>query len=192
TFMARAGIFDDLDAAFCWHPHVVNEVWTHSSLATVQAYFRFKGRAAHASAAPHLGRSALDAVELMNVGVNYMREHMPSDARVHYSITNSGGNAPNVVQAFAESLYLVRSPQIDDVQRLFERVKKIAEGAALMTETSVAVQITDATSNVLPNRALQEAMYDNMRRLGPPAFDATDIAFAQEMQSNALTAQDIL
>jgi len=139
TFMARAGLFDDLDAAFCWHPSVVNEVQTASSLACIQAYFRFRGRAAHAAAAPHVGRSALDAVELMNVGVNYMREHMPSDARVHYATTNTGGNAPNVVQAFAETLYLVRSPHLPDTERLFERVKKIAEGAALMTETSVSV-----------------------------------------------------
>jgi len=192
TFMARAGLFHDLDAAFCWHPSVVNEVQTNSSLACIQAYFRFRGRAAHAAAAPHVGRSALDAVELMNVGVNYMREHMPSDARVHYATTNTGGSAPNVVQAFAESLYLVRSPHLPDAERLFERVKRIAEGAALMTETSVAVQITDATSNVLPNKALQEAMYENMRRLGPPAFDEADLAFAQKLQKDALTEEEIL
>ncbi|MBM6594065.1 M20 family metallopeptidase [Microvirga pudoricolor] len=192
TFMARHGSFDDVDAAFSWHPSVVNEVQTTSSLATVQAYFRFKGRAAHAAAIPHLGRSALDAVELMNVGVNYMREHMPSDARVHYSITNTGGDAPNVVQAYAESLYLVRSPELADAQKLFERVKRIAEGAALMTETSVSVQITDATSNVLPNKALQGAMYENMRRLGPPAFDAADRAFAEKLQRASLTDEDIL
>lgn len=192
TFMARAGLFDDLDAAFCWHPHVVNEVQTTSSLACIQAYFRFKGRASHAAASPHLGRSALDAVELMNVGVNYMREHMPSDARVHYAITNTGGDAPNVVQAAAESLYLVRSPHLPDAERLFERVRKIAEGAALMTETSVSVQITDATSNIVPNRALQEAMYENMRRLGGPGFDAGDLAFAQTLQKAALTPEDIL
>jgi aminobenzoyl-glutamate utilization protein B len=192
TFMARIGAFDDLDAAFCWHPHVINEVSTTSSLAIVQAYFRFKGRAAHAAAVPHLGRSALDAVELMNVGVNYMREHMPSDARIHYSITNAGGDAPNVVQAYAESLYLVRSPQLADAQRLFERVKKVADGAALMTETSVTVQITDATSNVLPNTALQEAMYENMKRLGPPAFDESDFAFAENLQKASLSADDIL
>ncbi|MGO4571019.1 M20 family metallopeptidase [Microvirga sp. 2TAF3] len=191
TFMARAGLFDDLDAAFCWHPNVINEVSTTSSLACVQAYFRFKGRAAHAAASPHLGRSALDAVELMNVGVNYMREHMPSDARVHYATTNTGGIAPNVVQAYAESLYLVRSPHLPDAMTLFERVKKIAEGAALMTETSVEVQITDATSNIVPNKALQEAMYENMRRLGPPAFDAADTAFADKLQKAALTAADI-
>ena len=191
TFMARAGCFDDLDAAVSWHPSIVNQVQTTSSLATVQAYFRFKGRAAHAAAIPHLGRSALDAVELMNVGVNYMREHMPSDARVHYSITNTGGDAPNVVQAFAESLYLVRSPELADAQKLFERVSKIAEGAALMTETSVSVQITDATSNVLPNRALQEAMYDNMQRLGAPAFDEADYAFAAALRQAALTEEDV-
>jgi aminobenzoyl-glutamate utilization protein B len=191
TFMARIGAFDDLDAALSWHPSVVNEVCTTSSLATVQAYFRFTGRAAHAAAIPHLGRSALDAVELMNVGVNYMREHMPSDARVHYSITNTGGNAPNVVQAFAESLYLVRSPELADAQKLFERVKKIAEGAALMTETTVAVQITDATSNVLPNKALQAAMYENMIRLGPPDFDAQDEAFAERLRAASLTSEDI-
>jgi aminobenzoyl-glutamate utilization protein B len=191
TFMARAGCFDDLDAAVSWHPSIVNQVQTTSSLATVQAYFRFKGRAAHAAAIPHLGRSALDAVELMNVGVNYMREHMPSDARVHYSITNTGGDAPNVVQAYAESLYLVRSPELADAQKLFERVSRIAEGAALMTETSVSVQITDATSNVLPNRALQEAMYDNMKRLGAPAFDEADYAFAEALRRAALTDEDV-
>jgi aminobenzoyl-glutamate utilization protein B len=192
TFMARAGAFDDLDAAVSWHPSVVNEVQTTSSLATVQGYFRFRGRAAHAAAIPHLGRSALDAVELMNVGVNYMREHMPPDARVHYAITNAGGDAPNVVQAYAESLYLVRSPELADAQRLFERVRRIAEGAALMTETAVEVQITDATSNVLPNKALQEAMYENMKRLGPPAFDEDDYAFAAALRKNALTDEDVL
>jgi len=192
TFMARAGLFDDLDAAFCWHPHVVNEVSTTSSLACIQAYFRFKGRASHAAAAPELGRSALDAVELMNVGVNYMREHMPSDARVHYAVTNTGGDAPNVVQAYAESLYLVRSPHLPDVERLFERVKRIAEGAALMTETSVSVQITDATSNIVPNKALQEAMYENMRRLGGPGFDEADYAFAEKLRKAALTDEEVL
>jgi aminobenzoyl-glutamate utilization protein B len=192
TFMARAGLFHDLDAAFCWHPSVVNEVQTTSSLACIQAYFRFRGRASHAAAAPHVGRSALDAVELMNVGVNYMREHMPSDARVHYAVTNTGGDAPNVVQAYAESLYLVRSPHLPDAERLFERVKKIAQGAALMTETNVSVQITDATSNVVPNKALQEAMYENMKRLGPPPFDAADFAFAEKLRKAALTEEDIV
>jgi aminobenzoyl-glutamate utilization protein B len=111
---------------------------------------------------------------------------------VHYAVTNTGGDAPNVVQAYAESLYLVRSPHLPDAERLFERVKKIAQGAALMTETSVAVQITDATSNIVPNKALQEAMYENMRRLGPPAFDEADLAFAGDLQKTALTDEEIL
>lgn len=192
TFMARAGLFDDLDAAFCWHPNVVNEVSTTSSLACIQAYFRFCGRASHAAASPHVGRSALDAVELMNVGVNYLREHMTSDSRVHYAVTNTGGDAPNVVPARAESLYLVRSPHLPDAERLFERVKKIAEGAALMTETTVSAHITDVNSNVLPNKVLQEVMYENMRRLGPPAFDEADVAFAEKLQKTALTDEEIL
>ncbi|MER9826557.1 M20 family metallopeptidase [Mesorhizobium sp. M0115] len=192
TYMARAGLFDDLDVAFCWHPHVVNEVSATSSLAAIGAYFRFRGRASHAAASPHRGRSALDAVELMNVGVNYMREHMPSDARVHYAVTNTGGEAPNVVQAYAESIYSVRSPHLPDAERLFARVKKIAEGAALMTETSLTVQITGACSNMVPNKALQEVMYENMHRLGPPAFDEADYAFANELRRAALTDDDLL
>lgn len=192
TFMARAGVFDDLDAAFCWHPAVLNEVLTKSANAAIGARFRFKGRASHAAASPHLGRSALDAVELMNIGVNYMREHMPSDARVHYAITNTGGDAPNVVQAFAESIYSVRSPHLPIAERLFARVKKIAEAAAMMTDTSMTVQIIGGCSNVLPNKALQDVMYENMRRLGPPAFDEADLAFAEEIREAALTEDDVL
>lgn len=192
AYMARAGAFDDLDAAFCWHPAVVNEVLTKSTNAAIWARFSFTGRAAHAAADPHLGRSALDAVELMNVGVNYMREHMPSNARVHYAITNAGGEAPNVVQAYAESAYSVRSPNLQDAERVFARVKKIAEGAALMTETSVKVQISGGYSNVLPNKALHEIMYENMRRVGPPAFDDADYEFAKELRRMALTDEDVL
>lgn len=191
TFMARMGAFDDLDAAFSWHPSVVNEVQTMSCLASLQVYFRFRGRASHAAATPHLGRSALDAVELMNVGVNYLREHMPPQARVHYSIPHPGGEAPNVVQAYAASLYLIRSPQLAEMEKLFERVKKIAEGAALMTETSLEVEITDACSNVLPNKVLQQAMYDNMQHLGPPPFDEEDYAFARRMREAAFTPEDV-
>ncbi|WP_192385802.1 M20 family metallopeptidase [Mesorhizobium silamurunense] len=192
AFMARAGAFNDLDAAFCWHPAVVNEVLTKSSNAAKWARFSFTGRAAHAAADPHLGRSALDAVELMNVGANYLREHMPSDARVHYSIINAGGEFPNVVQAYAESSYSIRSPTLQDAERVFARVKKIAEGAALMTETSVKVQITGGYSNVLLNKALYEVMYENMRRIGPPPFDTADYEFAKELRKTALSDDDVL
>lgn len=193
TFMARDGLlFDDLDAAFCWHPNVVNIVQTASSLACIQARFRFTGAASHAAISPHLGRSALDAVELMNVGVNYMREHMPSDARVHYAVVDAGGDAPNVVQANAESLYLVRSPHLRQAERLFERVRRIAEGAALMTETTVEMRIVDANSNVLPNTVLQDAMYENMKRLRGPGFDEMDHAFAGRLRKAALTEEEML
>ncbi|RVO20339.1 M20 family metallopeptidase [Sinorhizobium meliloti] len=192
TYMTRAGVFDDLDVALCWHPHVVNEVHSTSSLAAIGVYFRFRGRATHAAASPHMGRSALDAVELMNVGVNYMREHMPSDARVHYAVTNTGGDAPNVVQAYAESIYSVRSPHLSDAQQLLERVKKIAHGAALMTETSVEVQIAGGSANVMPNRVLQEIMVENMRRIGPPAFEEADYSFAKKLRELTLSDEEAL
>ena len=191
TYMARAGAFDDLDAAFCWHPCVYNAVMSSSTLANVQAYFRFNGRAAHAAMSPQIGRSALDAVELMNVGINYMREHMPSDARVHYAITQTGGISPNVVQASAEALYLIRAPKLGDVRNLFERVRKIAEGAALMTETKVEMIFDRATSNILPNRALEEAMHGEFAQLGAPDFDAADFDFADRLRTAALTDEDV-
>lgn len=192
TFMAREGVFNDLDVALCWHPYVVNEVMNTADNAAIGVRFRFTGRAAHAATDPHLGRSALDAVELMNVGVNYMREHMPVHARVHYAITNAGGEAPNVVQAIAESMYSIRSPQLRDAERLVARISKIAEAAAMMTETSVDVQVVEACSNVLINRVLQEAMYENMCRIGPPPFEAGDYKFASELRKAALTEDDIL
>src|SRR6266702_556357 len=141
TFMVRDGAFDDVDVAISWHPSSFCEVMPASTLANTRIDFTFTGRAAHAAVAPHLGRSALDAVELMNVGVNYMREHMPSDARIHYAMLDAGGIAPNVVQATAKVRYLIRARNLPELNRLIERVKKIAEGAALMTETSVKATV---------------------------------------------------
>lgn len=183
AFMARSGAFADVDAALSWHPSPFNTTLCARSLANVQAFFRFRGRAAHAAECPEFGRSALDAVELMSVGVQYMREHMPSEARIHSAITQTGGISPNVVQANAEVLYLVRSPEIDDVWTLFERVKEIAGGAAMMTGTAVEVEIDRACSNLLPNTALESAMNANLVRFGPPPFDAEDYAFADRIQA---------
>ncbi len=137
AFMARAGAFGDVDVAISWHPSSFSGVNPAASLANTRIDFSFHGRASHAAAAPHLGRSALDAVELMSVGVNYMREHMPANARVHAAILDAGGIAPNVVQAFAKVRYLVRASTLPELTRLIERVRKIADGAALMTETRV-------------------------------------------------------
>jgi aminobenzoyl-glutamate utilization protein B len=190
TFMARDGIFDDLDVAFCWHAATFNGVMAVRSLANIQVYFRFKGRAAHAAGAPHLGRSALDAVELTNVGVNYLREHMPLDCRVHYAVTNSGGISPNVVQANAEVLYLVRAPDVEKAKALYERVCKVAQGAAMMTETELQIEIDKACSDTLPNAALEMSLYENLKLMGPVPFDEADQAFAGEIQKS-LTEEHI-
>src|SRR5499427_496047 len=190
AFMVRAGAFDDVDIAITWHPSAFCEVADAVSLANTRIDFSFAGRASHAAAAPHLGRSALDAVELMNVGVNYMREHMPSDARIHYAMLDGGGIAPNVVQATAKVRYAVRARNLPGMWPLIERVKKIASGAALMTETQVDVNVVSAVSNLLGNTPLEEAMQRQMERLGPPPFDAADRKYAVEIQAT-LTQEDI-
>jgi aminobenzoyl-glutamate utilization protein B len=189
-FMVRAGEFDDVDIAISWHPSAFNRVDDAMSLANMRIDFAFRGRAAHAAAAPHLGRSALDAVELMNVGVNYMREHMPSDARIHYALLDAGGVAPNVVQATAKVRYLIRARDLAGMHALIGRVRKIADGAALMTETTVTTKVVSAVSNLLGNTPLEEAMQRQLDRLGPPPFDAADRKYAAEIQGT-LTQEDI-
>lgn len=184
AFMARDGVFDGLDVALTWHPGDVNEVATGSSLANVQLYYRFKGVAAHAAAVPHLGRSALDAVELLNVGVNFLREHVIPERRMHYAITNPGGYSPNVVQANAEVLYLLRAPKNSQVQEILKRVNKIAQGAALMTETEVEIDFVKACSNTVPNFALEDVVYEKMQEIGAPKFTAEEEKFAREIQAN--------
>ncbi len=190
SFMVRAGCFDDVDIAITWHPMSFAGVNDALSLANTRIDFSFVGRASHAAAAPHLGRSALDAVELMNVGVNYMREHMPSDARVHYAMINGGGVAPNVVQAQATVRYAVRARDLVEMDALVARVKKVAEGAALMTETRVEMKTISAVSNLMANGPLEAAMHRNFERLGPPPFDAADRAFADEIRAT-LSPEDI-
>ncbi len=182
TFMVRAGLFADVDAALTWHPAPFNGVRSTNNLAVLEYYYRFKGIAAHAANAAHLGRSALDAVELMNVGVNFLREHMPQDCRVHYAITDTGGRAANVVQAQAEVLYLIRAPEMRQALDLAVRVEKVARGAAMMTETDVEIVFDTASTNLLPNITLETAMHEHMVALGPIAFDDADLAFARSIQ----------
>lgn len=190
AFMVRAGAFKDADIAISWHPHNFWEVTPPLSLANTRADFVFTGRAAHAAAHPHLGRSALDAVELMSVGVNYMREHMPSDARVHYALLDTGGIAPNVVQAHARVRYSIRAIDLPGMLELVERVRKIAEGAALMTETTMEMRIISAVSNILGNTPLEKLMQGILEDLGPPHFDDADKAYASAIRKT-LSAQDI-
>lgn len=190
AFMVRDGLFEDVDLAISWHPATFTAVNKPNSLANTRIDFTFHGKASHAAAAPELGRSALDAVELMNIGVNYMREHMPDDARIHYAYLDAGGVAPNVVQHRATVRQLIRARDLPGMRSLLERVKKIADGAALMTETTVNAKVFTGVSNLLGNRPLEEAMQAELERLGPVAFDADDAAFAREIQKT-LTAEDI-
>src|SRR5436309_13400557 len=190
TFMVRAGCFDDVDIAITWHPGAMNRVDDAMSLAGARIDYAFRGRASHAAASPHLGRSALDALELMNVGVNYLREHMPSDARVHYAVLDTGGIAPNVVQAHARVRYSIRARDLPGMNELVARVHKIAQGAAMMTETSMEMRIISAVSNILPNTPLEQALHGIMEDLGPPRFDEADEQFAAKIRAT-LTEKDI-
>ena len=190
AFMVRSGAFEDADIAITWHPSSFWEVVQTPSLANTRADFIFTGRTSHAAASPHLGRSALDAVELMNVGVNYMREHMPSDARVHYALLDTGGIAPNVVQAHARVRYSIRARDLPGMNELVHRVNKIAQGAALMTETRMEMRIISAVSNLLPNTPLEQALHVIMAELGPPHFDEADKDFAAKIRST-LSEKDI-
>ncbi len=181
AFMAREGVFKDLDVAITWHPGATNCVTSGSSLANYQVAYRFYGTSAHAAADPHLGRSALDAVELMNIGVQFLREHMIDEARVHYAITNPGGYSPNVVQPTAEVLYLIRSPKNQQVEELYQRVNKIAQGAALMTETRLETEFIKGCSNTVPNNALEALLYENFKEVGVPHYTDEERAFAREV-----------
>jgi aminobenzoyl-glutamate utilization protein B len=182
AYLARAGAFSGLDAALTWHPMMENSVWTMSSLANYQIFFSFKGVSAHAAAAPENGRSALDAAELMSVGVNYLREHIIPEARVHYAYTDAGGGLPNVVQASSELLYFIRAPKPAQVQGIFERVCDIAKGAALMTGTAMSLRWDSAAANYLVNNTLGRAMHANMSALGPLTWTESELAFARSFQ----------
>ncbi len=170
VYMVRAGIFDDVDIALHWHPGSQNSANAGAALANKSAKFRFHGFSAHAAAAPEQGRSALDGVEAMNMMVNMMREHVPSDARIHYVIT-SGGKAPNVVPDFAEVYYYARHNTRDVVIDIFDRIVKAAEGAALGTGTTMDYEMLGGVHELLPNLTLQKVMHNNLSEVG--GFDYT-------------------
>ena len=171
-----------MDIALSWHPKQLNSVWAFSTLANVRIHYFFKGVSAHAGTSPHLGRSALDALELMNMGVQFLREHIIPEARIHYAITNTGGDAPNVVQAEAESVYLIRAPKNDQVREIYERVNQIARGAAMMCGVEVEIQLEKACSNILVNHTLEEVLYENMKAVGLPEYTEEEYAFASAIQ----------
>ncbi|MDR1483067.1 MAG: amidohydrolase [Synergistaceae bacterium] len=187
AFMARAGVFDETDVMLTWHPWTETRIWGQSSLANYQVYFHFKGISSHAAASPDMGRSALDSLELMSVGVNYLREHIVQEARIHYAYTNAGGMSPNVVQSDASALYFIRAPKSGQVRRIFERVADIARGAALMSRTTMEIEWDSACAEYIVNEALGRVMYENMKKLGNLKYSDGEMEYARRFTA---TLQD--
>ena len=181
AFMARDGVFDELDAALCWHPADNNKAVNRRWLGNYQVLYKFDGKASHAGGSPEKGRSALDAVELMNIGVQFLREHIPTSCRIHYAITDTGGFSPNVVQSHAEALYLMRGVDNKIVAELYDRINDIAKGAALMTGTKESHQFIKACSNVIPNDTIQRMLYGKMELLPLPPITEEELAFGKQM-----------
>lgn len=175
--LVKAGRFDDVDAALTWHPADVNTPHRYTTNANLSLNFRFKGRASHAGMAPQAGRSALDAVQLMNLGIEFLREHVEKGVLLHYVITD-GGLRPNIVPADAALALYVRGPSAEDVRATFKRVLKIAKGAALMTETSFEWEATHGKCDYRPNDAIQDALLETMRRIPLPSYSEKEEAFA--------------
>ena len=179
AFMAKAHCFDGLDMCFSWHPADANTNFPRA-IANYAVRFDFKGRSSHASSAPEQGRSALDACELMNVGVNYLREHVPASTRMHYAYLDCGGDAPNVVQDHSSLLYYVRGPRLSQCTEVLERVKKIAQGAALMTETEVHIQVLGGLNDYIPNDTASRLLADAFLAYGGPDFGEEEYAIARK------------
>lgn len=183
VFMARDGVFSDVDAIVSWHPESMYMVRTRPALASFKVLYSFEGIAAHAGANPDKGRSALDALELMNIGVNFLREHMPLTARVHYAITDAGGNAPNMVQEHAKVLYMIRDVDSESALLLKNRVDRIASGAALMTDTKVQSRVTSSYASLITVKALQDLANEAMNDIPLPVPTAEELEFAKALQS---------
>jgi len=183
VFMARDGVFDGLSCCIQWHPSAENAVSLESSNAMNQFEVEFFGKTAHSAGDPWHGRSALDAVELTDIGLNYLREHLLPTARIHYVILDGGG-APNVVPDYARAWYYVRDVDRENVEKNYERVLKIIDGASKMTETTYKVNFRSGVHEVLPNRAGSEVVYSNLLLTGPPKFSPEEQSFAREIQKN--------
>lgn len=184
TFMARDGVFNHLDCAFYWHPGAVNRVGSSTTLANYMVRYHFKGISAHASSAPHMGRSALDAMELMNTGAQYLREHLPRQVSFAYAVIDAGGISPGVVQANAQVKYIIRGPNIPEVQQAFERLNKVARGAAMMTETEVDIQFEKACSEQLIMQGMNDVLQANLEQIPLPEYTQEDLDFAQAIRES--------
>ncbi len=190
VFMVRAGLFKGVDACLSHHPGSHNTAGLGSSTAINSVKFHYYGKTSHAAGSPEQGRSALDAVELMNVGVNFLREHVIDKARIHYVI-EAGGGQPNVVPDYARSWYYIRAPERDQVDHIYARILKIAEGAALMTETALKVEFLTGVYNNLPSKVLSGVVVANMREIGAPTYTKDDLAFAAEIAKSFPKEQKI-
>lgn len=183
VYMARAGLFSGVDAVLHWHPADTNSAAQDLAMANISGKFRFRGVSAHAASNPHLGRSAVDGIEVMDVAVNAMREHVPETVRIHNIIT-AGGSAPNVVPDFAESYYYVRDWDPEVVRQVLARVRKAADGAAMATETTVEFELVNGVYGLLPNDTLGKVVDTNLREVGPPQWDGADLAFAKRLAAH--------
>ncbi len=187
VYMVREGLFNDVDVVIHWHPSDNNSVTYTSALANKSAKFRFYGIAAHASASPEKGRSALDGVESLDYMVNMMREHIPQETRIHYVITN-GGKAPNVVPEFAEVYYYVRNPERGNAESIFDRVVKAAEGAAMGTGTKMDYEVIGGTHDLLINKTLAQDMQGNLEKVGGVVYAPGEIQFSKDLEKSFLSA----
>ena len=182
-YMIRAGLFRDVDVVLHWHPSNENGVANGGALAVVSAKFTFHGVAAHAALSPDRGRSALDAVMLMGNGLEFMREHVPSNTRIHYIITN-GGAAVNIVPDLATLQLMVRSPSLTTLDGIWKRIQKVAQGAGLMTETTVDTLIDSTDANIIPNDALARDAQKNLEEVGGYHYTAEEQHFAENLQKS--------
>ena len=187
VYLVREGYFSDVNAVISHHPSTMNAADLMSSLAVNSVRFHFYGKASHAGGSPEQGRSALDAVELMNIGVNYLREHVIQDARIHYVI-EKGGDQPNIVPAYARSWYYVRAPERDQLDFIYNWILDIAKGAATMTRTELKTEFLEGSYNLIPNRTIAELIVKNMREIGLPKYDDEDWKFAERI-AKAITPE---
>ena len=190
VFMVKEGHYNDVDACLSHHPSSLNTARLSGNNAVNGVKFHYYGKTSHAAGSPEQGRSALDAVELMNIGVNYLREHIIQEARVHY-IIEAGGGQPNVVPDYARSWYYIRAPERDQLDPIYQRILKIAEGAALMTETTLKVEYIDGLYNIIPNRVVAETVVKNMREVGAPTYTKKELKFAAEIAKSFPKEQKI-
>ena len=182
-YMARAGSFGDVDTVLSWHPSDRNEASLKSSLAIIEAKFKFYGKPAHASAAPDAGRSALDGLMITANAIEFLREHVPDSTRIHYIVTK-GGSAPNIVPDYAELFLYARNPSMPVLDKIWERIVNCARAGALASETRMEVELIDSSYNTLPNDALADIVYKNMQQVGGVTYSAAEQTFAETIRKS--------